>query len=161
VRDVPAGLADRPVGPSGGGRIRPIHPRLPPAAPRSTRKVTMLAEYLPLVLLFAVAFAFVVLSLLVSSKLGPRKPNPTKVAAYESGIIPEASTDPKLGRFSVKFYLVAMLFIIFDVEAVFLYPWAVVLGDLGWYGFWVMAIFVLLLFESYYYVLRRGGLEWD
>lgn len=121
----------------------------------------MLADYLPLVLLFAVAMAFVGLSLLVSSRLGPHRPNPTKRAAYESGIIPEQGTDPKLSRFSVKFYLIAMLFIIFDVEAVFLHPWAVVLRDLGWYGFWVMAVFVLLLFESYYYILRRGGLEWD
>ena len=122
----------------------------------------MLAEeYLPLVLLFVVAVAFVGLSLLVSSKLGPDAPNPTKRAAYESGIIPEAESDPRFGRFSVKFYLVAMMFIIFDVEAVFVYPWAVVLRDLGWYGFWVMAVFLLLLFESYYYILRRGGLEWE
>ena len=121
----------------------------------------MLADYLPLALLFAVALAFVGLSLLVSARLGPRKPNPTKRAAYESGIIPELETDPKLGRFSVKFYLIAMMFIIFDVEAVFIFPWATVLRDLGWYGFWVMAIFILLLFESYYYILRRGGLEWD
>lgn len=121
----------------------------------------MLADYLPLVLLFVVAMAFVGLSLLASSRLGPSRPNPTKRAAYESGIIPEEGTDPRLGRFSVKFYLVAMMFIIFDVEAVFLYPWAVVLRDLGWYGFWVMAVFVILLFESYYYILRRGGLEWD
>lgn len=121
----------------------------------------MLAEYLPLLLLFIVAVAFVGLSLVVSARLGPSAPNPTKSAAYESGIIPAAETDPRLGRFSVKFYLIAMLFIIFDIEAVFLYPWAVVLRDLGWYGFWAMAIFMLLLFESYYYVLRRGGLEWE
>ena len=121
----------------------------------------MLVDYLPLVLLFAIAFGFVGLSMLVSSFLGPKAPNPTKQAAYESGIIPDAATDPRLGRFSVKFYLVAMLFIIFDVEAIFLYPWATVLRDLGWFGFWAMAIFVLLLFETYYYVLRRGGLEWD
>lgn len=121
----------------------------------------MLADYLPVLLLFVVAFAFVGLSMLVSSILGPSRPNPTKRAAYESGIIPAEETDPRLGRFSVKFYLVAMLFIIFDVEAVFLHPWAVVLRDLGWYGFTAMGIFVLLLFESYYYILRRGGLEWD
>ena len=121
----------------------------------------MLVEYLPLLLLFVIAFSFVGLSMLVSSFLGPKSPNPTKRAAYESGIIPEAETDPRLGRFSVKFYVIAMLFIIFDVEAIFLHPWAVVLRDLGWFGFWAMAIFVLLLFESYYYILRKGGLEWD
>jgi NADH-quinone oxidoreductase subunit A len=101
------------------------------------------------------------LSLLVSHRLGPSLPNPTKVAAYESGIIPEPETDVRRSRFPVKFYLVAMLFIIFDVEAIFLFPWATVLRDLGWYGMGVMAVFVLLLFESYYYILRKGGLEWD
>jgi NADH-quinone oxidoreductase subunit A len=121
----------------------------------------MLAEYLPLVVLFVVASLFVGLSMLVSSKLGPNKPNPTKEAAYESGIIPDPSTDVRGTRFPVKFYLVAMLFIIFDVEAVFLYPWAVSLRGLGWYGLLVMTVFVVLLFESYYYVLRRGGLDWD
>jgi NADH-quinone oxidoreductase subunit A len=121
----------------------------------------VLDEYLPLVLLTALAVAFVGLSVLVSSRLGPRQPNPAKEAAYESGIIPEPETDPRGMRFPVKFYLIAMLFIIFDVEAVFLFPWATVLRDLGWFGFGAMAIFVLLLFESYYYVLRKGGLEWD
>lgn len=121
----------------------------------------MLDEYLPLLLLFIIAFGFVVVSLAASSFLGPKNPNPTKRAAYESGIIPGDETDPRLGRFSVKFYLVAMLFIIFDIEAIFLHPWATVLRDLGWFAFWAMAIFVALLFESYYYILRRGGLEWE
>jgi NADH-quinone oxidoreductase subunit A len=119
----------------------------------------MLAEYLPLLLLVLVASLFVGLSLFVSAYLGPHKPNPTKRAAYESGIIPSQRIEGL--RFSVQFYLVAMLFIIFDVEAVFLHPWAVVLRDLGWYGLAVMGVFVLLLFESYFYILRRGGLEWD
>ena len=121
----------------------------------------MLAEYLPLLLLFVITAAFVGVSLLVSARLGPHQPNPTKRAAYESGIIPDPETDVRKSRFPVKFYVVAMLFIIFDVEAVFLHPWATVLRDLGWYGFAVMAVFVILLFESFYYVLRRGGLEWD
>ena len=120
----------------------------------------MLAEYLPLLLLLVVAFAFVGLSVLVSSWLGPNRPNPVKESAYESGIVNE-DLDIRQSRFGVKFYLVAMLFIIFDVEAVFLYPWAVTLRSLGWYGFAVMAVFIVLLFESYYYILRRGGLEWD
>ncbi|HSJ47114.1 MAG TPA: NADH-quinone oxidoreductase subunit A [Euzebyales bacterium] len=119
----------------------------------------MLADYLPLVLLVTVAVLFVGLSLLVSARLGPSRPNPTKRAAYESGIIPEQSLVGM--RFSVQFYLVAMLFIIFDVEAVFLHPWAVVVRDLGWYGLGVMGVFVALLFESYFYILSRGGLEWE
>ena len=104
---------------------------------------------------------FVGASLLVSRRLGPTKPNPVKRIPYESGIIPEVGTDVRQHRFAIQFYLVAMLFIIFDVEAVFLHPWAVVLRDLGWYGLGVMAVFIILLFESYYYVLVRGGLEWD
>ncbi len=121
----------------------------------------MLGEYLPLLVLFVIAVLFVGLSILVSSRLGPSRPNPTKEAAYESGIIPEPETDVRGSRFPVKFYLVAMLFIIFDVEAIFLYPWAVSLRGLGWYGFIEMAVFILLLFETYYYVLRKGALEWD
>ena len=121
----------------------------------------MLADYLPLLLLFVIAVAFVGVSLLVSARLGPHKPNPTKRAPYESGIIPDPQTNVRQSRFPVKFYLVAMLFIIFDVEAIFLHPWATVLRDLGWYGLAVMAVFIILLFESFYYILRRGGLEWD
>jgi NADH-quinone oxidoreductase subunit A len=119
----------------------------------------MLADYLPLVLLAVIATLFVGLSLLVSARLGPTRPNPTKRAAYESGIIPQQELRGM--RFSVQFYLVAMLFIIFDVEAVFLHPWATVLRELGWYGLGVMGVFILLLFESYFYILRRGGLEWE
>jgi NADH-quinone oxidoreductase subunit A len=121
----------------------------------------VLVEYLPLLVLFVLASGFVGVSMLVSSRLGPSAPNPAKVAAYESGIIPDPETDVRQGRFPVRFYLIAMLFIIFDVEAVFLYPWAVTLRELGWFGFGAMAIFILLLFESYYYVLRKGGLDWD
>lgn len=120
----------------------------------------MLGEYAPLAVLFVLAAGFVGLSLLVSARLGPSKPSPVKRAAYESGIIPDPENAPATSRFTVKFYLVAMLFIIFDVEAVFFYPWAVTLRELGWYGLAVMAIFVGLLFETYYYILRKGGLEW-
>jgi NADH-quinone oxidoreductase subunit A len=121
----------------------------------------VLAQYLPVVVLFVLAAGFVGVSLLVSSKLGPAHPNPVKRVAYESGIIPLPETDVRRSRFPVKFYLVAMLFIIFDVETVFLYPWATVLRELSWYGLAVMGVFIALLFESYYYILRKGGLEWD
>lgn len=121
----------------------------------------MLVEYLPIVLLFVVATLFVVLSVAVSAKLGPSNPNPAKTAPYESGIIPEPETDIAGQRFPVRFYLVAMLFIIFDVEAVFFYPWATVLDELSWYGLATMGVFIILLMESYYYVVRKGGLEWE
>ncbi|WP_108667415.1 NADH-quinone oxidoreductase subunit A [Euzebya rosea] len=121
----------------------------------------MLVEYLPIVLLFVVATLFVVLSVAVSSKLGPKNPSPAKEAPYESGIIPEPETAIAGQRFPVKFYLIAMLFIIFDVEAVFLYPWATVLAELSWYGLATMGVFIALLLESYYYVVRKGGLDWE
>lgn len=121
----------------------------------------MLASYLPLVFLAVLAAAFVGLSLLMSHRLGPHRPGPVKAEPYESGIIPTPESDVGGSRFAVKFYLVAMLFIVFDVEAVFFYPWATVVRDLGWYGVIAMAVFAALLFESYYYVLRKGGLQWD
>lgn len=119
----------------------------------------MLAEYLPILLLFVVAAAFAGGSLVVSSLVGPRVPNPTKLAAYESGNEPLA--DVKGTRFSVKFYLVAMLFLIFDIEVVFVYPWAVVFRELGWFGLIQMAVFIAILGVAFIYELGRGGLEWD
>jgi NADH-quinone oxidoreductase subunit A len=119
----------------------------------------VLSEYLPILLLFVVASAFAVGSIAVSSLVGPRAPNPTKLAAYESGNEPLA--DVKGTRFSVKFYMVAMLFLIFDIEAVFVYPWAVVFRSLGWFGLVQMVIFIGILGVAFVYEIGRGGLEWD
>ena len=118
-----------------------------------------MAEFLPVLVLLAVAVAFAVGSIAVSSLVGPRKPNPTKLAPYESGNAPLARV--RGTRFSVKFYLVAMLFLVFDIEAVFVYPWAVVLRELGWAGFVPMAAFGGVLAVAFVYELGRGGLEWD
>jgi NADH-quinone oxidoreductase subunit A len=118
-----------------------------------------LAEYLPILLLFGVAMAFAVGSIVVSGLVGPRQPNPTKLGAYESGNVPLA--DVKGTRFSVKFYMVAMLFLIFDIEAVFIFPWAVVFRQLGWFGLAQMAIFIVILGVAFVYEIGRGGLEWD
>jgi NADH-quinone oxidoreductase subunit A len=117
------------------------------------------SEFVPVLVLLVLAVAFAGGSILVSSLVGPRKPNPTKLAAYESGNAPLARV--RGTRFSVKFYLVAMLFLIFDIEAVFVYPWAVVLRELGWAGFLPMAAFVGVLGVAFVYELGRGGLEWD
>ncbi len=119
----------------------------------------MLSDYLPILLLTGLATAFAVGSLVVSSLVGPTVPNPTKLGAYESGNVPMG--DVKGTRFSVKFYMVAMLFLIFDIEAVFLYPWAVVFRSLGWFGLAQMTLFVAVLGVAFVYELRRGGLEWD
>jgi NADH-quinone oxidoreductase subunit A len=118
-----------------------------------------LAEYLPIVILAALALAFAVLSLFVSSMLRPRRPNPAKLAPYECGIEPERL--PKGERFSVKFYVVAMLFIIFDIETIFLFPWAVGFRQLGLFGLVEMAVFIGLVFVAYVYVWQTGGLDWE
>ncbi len=119
----------------------------------------MLSDYLPILLLFGVAGAFAIGSIAVSSLVGPSRPNPTKLAAYECGNEPLA--DVTETRFSVKFYMVAMMFLIFDIETVFLYPWAVVYRSMGWFGVGQMAFFLVILGVAFVYELGRGGLEWD
>ena len=117
-----------------------------------------LSEYLPVVLLAVLGLLFAVLSLTVSSFLRPNRPTPAKLAPYECGIEPERL--PKGERFSVSFYVVAMLFIIFDIETIFLFPWAVGFRQLGLFGLAEMAIFIGLVFVAYGYVWKRGGLDW-
>ncbi len=118
----------------------------------------MLAEYLPILILLGVASAFALLSLVASAILRPRRPTPAKLAPYECGIEPERV--PKGERFPVRFYVVAMLFIIFDIETIFLFPWAVTFRQLGLFGLVEMAVFIALVFVAYVYVWKRGGLEW-
>jgi NADH-quinone oxidoreductase subunit A len=118
-----------------------------------------LSEYLPVLVLSVLALLFAVLSLAVSALLRPSRPTPAKLAPYECGIEPERL--PKGERFSVRFYVVAMLFIIFDVETIFLFPWAVGFRQLGLFGLVEMAIFIGLVFVAYVYVWSRGGLDWD
>jgi NADH-quinone oxidoreductase subunit A len=118
---------------------------------------TGLSQYLPVVILLVLATAFAVLSVVASRLVGPRRPTPAKLAPYECGIVPERV--PR-DRFPVKFYVVAMLFIVFDVETIFLFPWAVTFRQLGLFGLVEMAIFIGLVFVAYVYVWQRGGLEW-
>ena len=117
-----------------------------------------LSEYLPIVVLGALAVLFAVLSLALSSLLRPNRPTPAKLAPYECGIEPERL--PKGERFDVSFYGVAMLFIIFDVEVIFLFPWAVGFRELGLFGLVEMTEFIGLVFVAYVYFWRRGGLDW-
>lgn len=118
----------------------------------------MLSEYLPIVILAALALVFAVASLAASSLLRPNRPNPVKLSAYECGNDPVRL--PRGEKFSVKFYVVAMLFIIFDIETIFLFPWAVTFRSLGVFGLGEMAIFIALVFVAYVYVWRKGGLDW-
>ena len=118
----------------------------------------MLTDYLPIVVMAGLAAVFAVGSLVASSMLRPHHPNPVKSSAYESGNVPVRLSRGE--RFSVKFYVVAMLFIIFDIETIFLFPWAVSYWRLGLFGLIEMAVFVGLVFVAYAYIWRKGGFDW-
>src|SRR6187431_808765 len=118
----------------------------------------MLTDYLPIVVMAGLAAVFAVGSLVASSMLRPHHPNPVKSSAYESGNDPVRL--PRGERFSVKFYVVAMLFIIFDIETIFLFPWAVSFRSLGLFGLVEMSVFVGLVFVAYVYIWRKGGFDW-
>ena len=117
-----------------------------------------LPAYLPILFLVILSSLFAVASMLVASKLTPRKWTEAKLQPYESGIVPESGIERE--RFPVKFYLLAMLFIIFDIETVFMYPWAVAYDKLALFGLAEMGTFVAILLAAYVYVWKRGGLEW-
>jgi NADH-quinone oxidoreductase subunit A len=114
----------------------------------------------PLIFLAALSFGFGAFSILMGGLTGPKRYNRAKLDAYECGIEPTPQPVGG-GRFGVKYYLTAMLFIVFDIEIVFLYPWAVTFDALGWFGLAEMVLFLATVFAAYAYVWRRGGLEWD
>ena len=116
--------------------------------------------YAPMVGLLALAAGFMAIAILLSLVVGPRRKNKAKYSAYECGIQP-TPTPTNGGRIPVKYYITAMLFIVFDIEIVFLYPWAVAFGDMGVFAFVEMVVFLVTVFIAYVYVLRRGGLNWD
>ncbi len=118
----------------------------------------MLTNYIPLALMMFVAIVFGVIMANLSKWLGPRRGNKEKLSVYESGMAPIGSTRD---RVSVKYYIVAMLFIIFDIEIVFLYPWAVTFDKIGAFALGEMFLFIGLLFIGYIYVVKKGALEWD
>src|SRR5882757_7571624 len=114
-------------------------------------------QYLPIVTLLVLAVVFGVISALVSRLLAPRRATIAKYAPYECGIVPRK--DPP-ERFPVRFYLVAMIFIIFDIEIIFLYPWAVIYRGLGPFGLWEMLVFAGAVFISFLYLISNGALDW-
>jgi NADH-quinone oxidoreductase subunit A len=116
--------------------------------------------YTPILVLGVFAAAFAVFSVATALIIGPRRYNRAKLEAYECGM--EPMPGDQIGqRFPIKYYLTAMLFIVFDIEIVFLYPWAVSFERLGTFALVEMAIFMATVFVAYAYVWRRGGLEWD
>jgi NADH-quinone oxidoreductase subunit A len=116
-----------------------------------------MAQYLPILTMLILAALFAGLSFFASRMLAPRKPNPMKQAPYECGIVPETESSQ---RFPVRFYLVAMIFIIFDIEIIFLYPWAVVFRRLGGFGLWEMLLFSAAVFVVFVYLISHGALDW-
>jgi NADH-quinone oxidoreductase subunit A len=118
----------------------------------------MLADYLPILVLFLLAFTIAVAVIFASSLLGPGKASLRKLSPYESGMVPIGQA---MRRFPIKFYVVAMLFIIFDIEAIFFFPYALVFRELGIYGLAGMGVFVLLLVAGFAYEWKKGALRWE
>ena len=123
-----------------------------------TCRLMELADYLPIALMTIVGLVFAGISLGMSRWMAPNNPTPEKLAPYECGIVPlQEPTE----RFPVKFYLVAMLFVIFDVEIIFLFLWAVRMDHFGWAGIASVVVFMLMLIETLAYVWKRGALDWN
>ena len=116
------------------------------------------ARYLPLLIHFLLAGALACAIVLLSWLIGYRRPTRAKLSPYECGMIPVGDARE---RFSVKFYLVGMLFILFDVEAVFLYPWAVILRQLKVFGFWEMLVYISIVLVGFFYIWKKGVLDWS
>lgn len=117
-----------------------------------------LIEYLPILIFMVIAAAISVLMIVGSVLLGKQNPDSEKLSAYECGF--DAFTDAR-NKFDVRFYLVCLLFIIFDLEIAFLFPWAVSLGDIGMFGFWSMIVFLSVLTVGFIYEWKKGALDWE
>lgn len=115
-------------------------------------------SYIPIFMMLGFGAIFGIVMVKLNEWLGPKRPNDEKLSTYESGMEPVRTARE---RFSVKFYMVAVLFILFDIEVVFLYPWAVTFKELGVFGFVTMVVFILILLIGYFYIWRKGALEWD
>jgi len=118
----------------------------------------MLATYFPVLVFIVVGLVLGILAMSMGFLLGPRQPNKAKLSPYECGF--DHFEDARM-PFDVRFYLVAILFIIFDLETAFLFPWAVVLRQIGWMGFWAMMIFLTILVVGFVYEWKKGALEWE
>ena len=118
----------------------------------------LLRDYLPILIFLAMAIGLGLILILAAAVIAVRNPDPEKVSAYECGF--NAFDDARM-KFDVRFYLVSILFIIFDLEVAFLFPWAVAFGDLGWFGFSSMMIFLGILTVGFVYEWKKGALEWE
>ncbi|HSB03737.1 MAG TPA: NADH-quinone oxidoreductase subunit A [Thermodesulfobacteriota bacterium] len=118
----------------------------------------MLIEYLPILFFVGIAIAFACFAIVASSLLGQKKPSAIKQAPYECGM---PTVGPTYTRIPIKYYIFAMLFILFDIEVVFLYPLAVVYKELKFFAFLAMAVFISILIVAYLYIWKKGALEWE
>ncbi len=118
----------------------------------------LLREYLPILIFFGIAIGLSLVMVIASLIVGRQRPDPEKLSAYECGF--EAFDDARR-KFDVRYYLVAILFIIFDLEVAFLFPWAVTLGEIGMFGFWSMVVFLGVLTVGFVYEWKKGALEWE
>lgn len=115
-------------------------------------------SYLPIIVFLGIAVILAIVMVAIPFLVSIRRPDPEKLSAYECGF--DAFGDAR-DQFDVRFYLVAILFIIFDLEIAFLFPWAIVLGDIGEFGFWSMMVFLTMLTIGFIYEWKKGGLEWE
>ena len=118
----------------------------------------MLEDWLPILIFVVLITGFAVTSLILSWVMGVRKPTSQKLSPYESGMRPVGNARE---RFSIQFYLVAMLFLLFDIEVIFLVPWAVVYRELKLFAFWEMLVFIGVILAGYVYVWKKGALDWE
>lgn len=116
------------------------------------------ADYLPIAMMFVVAMGFVVTTIFVTHLLGPKRKSEVKLETFECGI---ESKDNARVPFSVKYFLIAILFVLFDVEVIFMYPWAVNFKELGMFGFVEMLIFLALFLTGFFYIIKKGALKWE
>ncbi|MBK8846571.1 MAG: NADH-quinone oxidoreductase subunit A [Bacteroidetes bacterium] len=116
------------------------------------------ADYVPIAMMFVVAIGFVITTIFVTHRLGPKRDTKIKLEVFECGI---ESKDNARVPFNIKYFLVAILFVLFDVEVIFMYPWAANFRELGWFGFVEMMIFLGTLLVGFAYVWKKGALNWD
>jgi NADH-quinone oxidoreductase subunit A len=116
------------------------------------------SDYLPIIIQFILALGFVVTTMLVTHNIGPRRKGKVKDESFESGL--ESKGDART-PISIKYFLTAILFVLFDVEIIFMYPWAVNFKELGWTGFWEMILFMGLLLLGFFYIIKKGVLKWE
>jgi NADH-quinone oxidoreductase subunit A len=128
------------------------------ALPKNTMENSNLAEYLPIALMFVFALGFVAVTMVATHLLGPKRKSQIKLDTFECGI--ESKGNARI-PFNIKYFLVAILFVLFDVEVIFMYPWAVNFKSLGLAGFIEMVVFIALLLVGFFYIIKKGALKWE